>query len=272
LTEPDFDVLMKSIDELLHYLIKPGQNNTTEITNQNIPSVLTVGTKTVNDESTSLVQKENVLLANEMEIDLDKALLGQSKVEQASLNDKPIEISSPKLIELTKDQKKLKETRKNDINKKTSARFGTSYVEYLDKKYKEKRNANTLKVWRIRLRNWYRNSETKQKMNPNTMVVQCSFCHSWLAENGLNRHKTTNIYCLDKQKKVCSKETNRYNRYTVESLLGKCGLWSPSEIINSIAINSNQINCVCCNKTFDSEKAMRTHSTRKHGVKKQKIF
>jgi len=187
-------------------------------------------------------------------------------------------ITKPIILESI-DSSRVKKALVDNIiqdSEKNSVKMGNSDVKYLDENYQVKRNKNTLMVWKDRVINWHKfkmyNVDKTNKIDPETLVVKCLYCQSWITKNGLGRHKTENKYCLYKQNQIIYNELeimNETKNYSVKMLLEELGIWNDNEV-NSIAISTNLINCDCCDQTFKSEKGKRVHFTTQHSNKKQK--
>lgn len=274
LNENQLKIINESITEQKNQYVQPTEYNITVLnydhTQNRVPSFLRGNVVSIEPPKNIATNKQGEKQNTSDNINTQhifKPLAYSTDVERIT---KPIVLES---IDSSRVKKALVDKNIQD-SEKDSVKMGNSDVKYLDENYQVKRNKNTLMVWKDRLKNWYKftmcNVDTTNKIDPNTLVVKCLYCQSWITKNGLRRHKIENKYCLYKQNQIIYNELEIMNETkSVKILLTELGIWNDNES-NSIAISSNLINCDCCDQTFKSEKGKHVHFTTQHNNKKQK--
>ena len=269
-------IIEESIAELNNLSYQSTEYNTTVVnfdhTQKCVPTFLRENIESIGQQKNIARRKQGEKQNTPNNINTQhifKPLAYSTDVERIT---KPIVLES---IDSSRVKKTLVDNNIQD-SEKISVKMGNSDVKYLDENYQVKRNKNTLMVWKDRLKNWYKftmyNVDTTNRIDPNTLVVKCLYCQSWITKNGLERHKIKNKYCLYKQNEIIYNELeimNETKKYSVKILLEELGIWNDNEA-NLVAISSNLINCDCCDQTLKSEKGKRVHFTTQHSNKKQK--
>jgi hypothetical protein len=272
--EDQLKITKESITELNNLSYQLTEYNTTVLnydhTQNRVPSF-------VRGNVALIEQPKNIATNKQVDKQNTSNIINAQQIFQSLPYSTDVErITKPIILESIDSSRVKKALVDNNIqdSEKNSVKMGNSDVKYLDENYQVKRNKNTLMVWKDRVINWHKfkmyNVDKTNKIDPETLVVKCLYCQSWITKNGLRRHKIENKYCLYKQNQIIYNELEIMNETkSVKILLEELGIWNDNEA-NSIAISSDLINCDCCDQTFKSEKGKHVHFTTQHNNKKQK--